>query len=68
MSQLKKFIEIVEDYPALRVVDDGDFEVDLSEEEMRYYNEIMCKYGELKNFLIKKIKDLGENPEDYDLF
>ena len=32
VSQLKKFIEIVEDYPALRVVDDGDFEVDLSKE------------------------------------
>lgn len=68
MSELKKFIMLLEDFPALRVVDEyqgGDIEIDLSEEEMKYYDEIMDKYGDLYLFLKKKIKDSGEDPEDY---
>ncbi len=62
---------LLEDSPALRVVDEyegGNIEIDLSEEEMKYYEEIMDKYGELHNFLKQKIKDSGEDPEDYGIY
>jgi len=66
---MKRYIQILEIYPTLRINDYyGDYEIDFSEEEIKYYEEIMDKYGDLQNFLKEKIKESGENPADSGIF